>query len=108
MRSYFVPYIAVAIIVPASLSARSDDIPPLDVRPVCRGIAGQSSLEVGFLGWNVILAAAFSAVTATAINEDRRRTLPEAASFLSGLRSHVCFWHKADMTIMFTNVRSRG
>src|SRR5262249_12495471 len=47
MRSYFVPVIAVAIIVPASLSARSDDIPTLDVRPVCRGIASQSSLEVG-------------------------------------------------------------
>ena len=27
--------------------ARSDDIPTLDVRPVCRGIASQSELEVG-------------------------------------------------------------
>ena|SRR5262249_40138670 len=29
------------------LSARSDDIPTLDVNPVCRGIASQSELEVG-------------------------------------------------------------
>jgi hypothetical protein len=47
MRSYFAPAIAVAIIMPAILSARSDDIPTLDVRPVCRGIASQSELEVG-------------------------------------------------------------
>jgi hypothetical protein len=47
MRSYFVPAIAVAMIMPEILSARSDDIPTLDVRPVCRGIASQSGLEVG-------------------------------------------------------------
>jgi hypothetical protein len=47
MRSYFVPAIAVAMIMPGILSARSDDIPTLDVRPVCRGIASQSALEAG-------------------------------------------------------------
>jgi hypothetical protein len=47
MRSYFVPAIAVAMIMSGILSARSDDIPTLDVRPVCRGIASQSALEVG-------------------------------------------------------------
>jgi hypothetical protein len=47
MRSYFAPAIAMAIIMAAILSARSDDIPTLDVNPVCRGIASQSSLEVG-------------------------------------------------------------
>ena len=47
MRSYFVPAIAIAMIMPAILSARSDDIPTLDVRPVCRGIASQGELEVG-------------------------------------------------------------
>ena len=47
MRSYFVPAIAVALIVSGILSARSDDIPTLDVRPVCRGIASQSELEAG-------------------------------------------------------------
>jgi DNA repair exonuclease SbcCD ATPase subunit len=47
MRSYFAPAIAVAMIMPAILSARSDDIPTLDVRPVCRGIASQSELEAG-------------------------------------------------------------
>jgi len=47
MRSYFAPAIAIAMIMPAILSARSDDIPTLDVNPVCRGIASQSSLEVG-------------------------------------------------------------
>ena len=31
----------------SGLSARSDDVPALDVNPVCRGIATQSSLEVG-------------------------------------------------------------
>ena len=47
MRSYFAPAVAIAMIIPAILSARSDDIPTLDVRPVCRGIASQSELEVG-------------------------------------------------------------
>ena len=47
MRSYFAPAIAIAMIMPAVLSARSDDIPTLDVRPVCRGIASQSELEAG-------------------------------------------------------------
>jgi hypothetical protein len=47
MRSYFVSAIAIAIITPATLSARTDDIPNLDVRPVCRGIASQSELEAG-------------------------------------------------------------
>jgi hypothetical protein len=47
MRSYFAPAIAIAMIVPAILSARSDEIPTLDVHPVCRGIASQSELEAG-------------------------------------------------------------
>ena len=47
MRSYFAPAIAIAMILPATLSARSDDVPTLDVRPVCRGIANQSGLEAG-------------------------------------------------------------
>jgi hypothetical protein len=47
MRSYFAPAIAIAMIMPAILSARSDDIPTVDVRPVCRGIASQGELDVG-------------------------------------------------------------
>jgi len=47
MRSYFVSAIAIAVITPATLSAQSDGIPNLDVRPVCRGIASQSELEAG-------------------------------------------------------------
>jgi hypothetical protein len=47
MRSYFAPAIAIAMIMPAILAARSDDILTLDVNPVCRGIASQSELEVG-------------------------------------------------------------
>src|SRR5215831_21116998 len=47
MRSYFAPAITIAMMMPAILSARSDDIPTLDVRPVCRGIASQSELEAG-------------------------------------------------------------
>jgi hypothetical protein len=47
MRSYFVPAIAVVMIMPAILSARSDDIPTLDVNPVCHGIAMQGELEAG-------------------------------------------------------------
>jgi hypothetical protein len=47
MRGHFAPAIAVAMIVPAILPARSDDIPTLDVHPVCRGIASQSELEAG-------------------------------------------------------------
>ena len=31
----------------SGLSARSDDIPTLDVNPVCRGIASKGELEVG-------------------------------------------------------------
>jgi DNA repair exonuclease SbcCD ATPase subunit len=47
MRSYFAPAIAIAMIIPWILSARSDDIPTVDVRPVCRGIASQGELEAG-------------------------------------------------------------
>jgi hypothetical protein len=47
MRSYFAPAIAIPMMMPTSLSARSDDIPNLDVRPVCRGIAQQGELEAG-------------------------------------------------------------
>jgi DNA polymerase III gamma/tau subunit len=47
MRSYFAPAIAFALMMSGILCARSDDIPTLDVRPVCRGIASQSELEVG-------------------------------------------------------------
>ena len=47
MRFYFAPVMTVAMILPPTLAARSDDIPTLDVHPVCRGIASQSELEVG-------------------------------------------------------------
>jgi hypothetical protein len=47
MRGYFAPAIAIAMIMPTILSARSDDIPTLDVNPVCRGIATQGELEAG-------------------------------------------------------------
>jgi hypothetical protein len=47
MRSYFAPAIAIAMIMPAILSARSDDVPTLDVNPVCHGIAMQGELEAG-------------------------------------------------------------
>ena len=43
MRGYLASFIAMATIVPSTLSARSDEIPTLDVRPVCRGIASQSA-----------------------------------------------------------------
>ena len=47
MRSYFAPAIAMAMVMPATLSARSDDVPTLDVNPVCHGIAMQGELEAG-------------------------------------------------------------
>src|SRR6516225_7113504 len=47
MRSYFAPAIAIAMIMPATFLARSDDVPTLDVRPVCHGIAMQGELEAG-------------------------------------------------------------
>lgn len=50
MRSYFVPATAIAMILSAVLSARSDDTPNLDVRPVCRGIASQSSSNPADVG----------------------------------------------------------
>jgi len=37
-----VPAIAIAMFVPVIFTARSDEIPTLDVRPVCQGIASQS------------------------------------------------------------------
>jgi hypothetical protein len=43
MRKGVVPVVAIAMTIPAILSARSDDIPTLDVQPVCRGIASQSA-----------------------------------------------------------------
>jgi len=49
MRKGVVPALAIAMTMTAILSARSDEIPTLDVGPVCRGIASQSgeSLEAG-------------------------------------------------------------
>ena len=43
MRGHFFSAIAMVTLVPSILQARSDDIPTLDVRPVCRGIASQSA-----------------------------------------------------------------
>jgi hypothetical protein len=43
MRGYFASIIAFAAIVPSIALARYDDIPNLDMRPVCRGIASQSA-----------------------------------------------------------------
>src|SRR3974377_1577831 len=46
MLRYFVATVLAALCL-SGLSARSDDIPTLDVNPVCRGIAMQGELEVG-------------------------------------------------------------
>jgi hypothetical protein len=42
MRGYAL-FVTAILVVPSSLSAQSDEIPTLDIRPVCRGIASQSS-----------------------------------------------------------------
>ena len=44
MRSYFAPA-AIAMIMPAILSARFDDIPTLDVNAVCPGIASRGGVR---------------------------------------------------------------
>jgi hypothetical protein len=44
-RNFIVTVLAALCL--SGLSARSDDIPTLDVNPVCRGIASQGELEVG-------------------------------------------------------------
>jgi hypothetical protein len=41
MRGHLVPLILITMILP--VSARPDDVPTLDVRPVCHGIASQSA-----------------------------------------------------------------
>jgi hypothetical protein len=43
VRGSLASVIAIATIVPSILLARSDEIPALNVRPVCRGIAAQST-----------------------------------------------------------------
>jgi hypothetical protein len=43
MRVHCVCLVAILTIVPSTVWAASDGIPTLDVRPVCRGIAGQSA-----------------------------------------------------------------
>jgi hypothetical protein len=43
MRGLFAPGFALAMIVTAVLPARSEEVPSLDVRPVCRGIASQAA-----------------------------------------------------------------
>ena len=43
MRGHCVCLVAILTIVPSTVWAASDGIPTLDVRPVCRGIAGQSA-----------------------------------------------------------------
>jgi hypothetical protein len=47
MRKGVVSALAIAMTMPAILSARSDDIPTLDVNPVCHGITVQGGLEAG-------------------------------------------------------------
>jgi hypothetical protein len=47
MRKGVVLAVAMAMTIPAIFAARSDDIPTLDVQPVCRGIAAQGELEAG-------------------------------------------------------------
>src|SRR6516164_6604534 len=46
MRKGVVPALAIVMTMTAILSARSDEIPTLDVGPVCRGIASQSGEEL--------------------------------------------------------------
>ena len=48
MRKGVVPALAIAMTMTAILSARSDEIPTLDVGPVCRGIASQSGESLVF------------------------------------------------------------
>jgi hypothetical protein len=47
MRKGVMPALAIAMTMAAISSARSDEIPTLDVNPVCRGIAQQGGLEAG-------------------------------------------------------------
>ncbi|MFY9837932.1 MAG: hypothetical protein WAK55_15985, partial [Xanthobacteraceae bacterium] len=49
MTKGVMPVIAITMTMAVILSARSDEIPTLNVRPVCRGIASQSAdpLEAG-------------------------------------------------------------
>jgi hypothetical protein len=47
MLRAFRNFIVVAALCLSGLSARSDDIPTLDVNPVCHGIAMQGELEAG-------------------------------------------------------------
>jgi hypothetical protein len=44
---YTAAAVALAALCLSGLSARSDDVPTLDVNPVCRGIAMQGELEAG-------------------------------------------------------------
>jgi hypothetical protein len=55
MRGYFVTLFSMAMVVPSTLSARSEETPTLDVRQVCRGIASQSAdpLATGLMKDNV-------------------------------------------------------
>ena len=43
MHGVFASMVAIATIAPSMLLARSDEIPTLDIRPVCQGIANQSA-----------------------------------------------------------------
>ncbi len=43
MRGHCVCLVAILTIAPSTVWSASDGIPTLDVRPVCRGIAGQSA-----------------------------------------------------------------
>jgi hypothetical protein len=49
MRRYLMSYISVALLTMPTLSARSDDIPVLNVLPICHGITSQEDdpLQVG-------------------------------------------------------------
>jgi hypothetical protein len=46
MRKGVVPAIAIAMTIPAIFSARSDDIPTLDVQPICHGIREKKVFQI--------------------------------------------------------------
>ena len=46
MRGYLGIIIAVPVIVVTNLSARSDEIPILNVQPICRGITGEGDAQL--------------------------------------------------------------
>ena len=78
------------MIMPAILWARSDDIPNLDVRPVCRGIASQSASNPADVGIKTSFEQCIQSEQAVREQLKQVRSQPTQLRTSSGSKDREC------------------